>query len=222
MGETREKRWVMVVDLRRCFGCQICAATCSQRNQIPEKFWREVHELGIIDDEKKVRLFLPAACMHCDNPPCESVCPTGATVRRNDGIVTIDAHRCIGCGHCILACPYRARTIYRADFDFELDFQDSGESRLQRRQRAERNGTCTKCNFCVDKIDAGLAEGRRPGTDPEATPACVLACSAGALFFGDFNDPKSRVRELIEASPAIRINEDCGTCPSVYYIMPEE
>ena len=199
----------MVIDLRKCFGCGTCAVVCGQQNDTPEKFWRKVEELGLSDPRQ--RFFLPISCMHCEHPSCEAVCPTGATHRRDDGIVEIDADRCIGCGYCILACPFRVRTIFYEHLMFEIK-----ESRDER----DRKGTCTKCNFCKDKIDSGLAEGLQPGVDGTATPACVVNCSAEALFFGDLNDPDSNVSRMIRENRTMRVNQECGTEPCIYYIIP--
>ena len=200
----------MVIDLRQCVGCGACALVCGQQNGTPAKFWRKVEELGGDEQPQRQRFFLPHSCMHCEYPSCEAVCPTRATYRRADGLVDIDARRCIGCGYCILACPYRAREIYYDHLDFEIRTAAPGE----------RNGTCTKCTFCRDIIDRGLAAGRRPGIDPDATPACVVSCSAGALTFGDLNDPLSNVNQLIRRHRTMRINAELGNEPAVYYIVP--
>jgi phenylacetyl-CoA:acceptor oxidoreductase 27-kDa subunit len=202
----------MVIDLRRCFGCRTCSVACAQQNRTPDKFWRRVEELGVTASDQRQRFFLPISCMHCQNPACESVCPTGATFRRDDGIVDIDAGRCIGCGYCILACPYRVRTIFYEHLDFESKEQAP---------RGDREGTCTKCTFCRERIDSGLAEGLLPGEDAQATPACVVSCSAEALTFGDLNDPHSRVSRLIRENRTMRMNPDCLTEPSIYYLVPE-
>jgi phenylacetyl-CoA:acceptor oxidoreductase subunit 1 len=204
------RRWAMVIDLRRCIGCGACTLVCGQQNSTPGKFWRKVEELEGDEQVQRQRFFLPLNCMHCENPSCEAVCPTGATFRRSDGIVEIDPERCIGCGYCILACPYRARTIFYDHLDFEIKAPDT----------RNRNGTCTKCTFCKEKIDRGLAGGLRPGIDPEATPACVVNCSAEALSFGDLNDPQSNVSRLIRHNRSMRINTGLGNEPALYYIVP--
>jgi phenylacetyl-CoA:acceptor oxidoreductase subunit 1 len=148
--------------------------------------------------------------MHCQKPACLEVCPTGATYRRPDGIVDINLDLCVGCGSCIVACPYQARSIAKSDvLPKEITDQD-----------LDRIGVCTKCNFCLQYIDAGLAQGLTPGIDPEATPRCVLFCLAGALYFGDLDDPDSEVSKLIRNNKVVRMLEEIGTNPSVYYIPP--
>jgi phenylacetyl-CoA:acceptor oxidoreductase 27-kDa subunit len=186
-------RWAMVADLRRCVGCQTCTAACKQKNATPPGVqWRRVLDLEIGEYPSVKRAFVPVGCMHCDDPPCLDVCPSTATRKRADGIVTIDESLCIGCAYCAVACPYEAR--YKA------------------------NGVATKCTFCVERIDAGTAKGLTPGVDPEATPACVNSCIAGALHFGDVEDPASNVSQLLAENQHFRLNEAVGTGPRFYYL----
>ena len=186
-------RWAMVADLRRCVGCQTCTAACKQANATPPGVqWRRVLDLETGEYPEVKRAFVPVGCMHCDDPPCMHVCPSTATRKRADGIVTIDYELCIGCGYCMVACPYEAR--------------------------AKVNGVATKCTFCVDRIDAGLAKGLKPGVDPEATPACVNSCIAKALHFGNADDPQSNISELLAENQSFRLNEDVGTGPNIYYL----
>ena len=107
-------RYAMVADLRRCVGCQTCTASCRHANATPPGVqWRRVLDVeqGVYPDVH--RAFVPVGCQHCDDPPCRDVCPTTATKKRADGIVTIDYDLCIGCSYCAVACPYQAR--YRTD-----------------------------------------------------------------------------------------------------------
>jgi tetrathionate reductase subunit B len=123
----------MVIDLRKCVGCQACTAACKAENKVPErKFrsWVPEYELGSYPDVRKA--FLPQLCNHCDEPACTSVCPTGATFKREDGAVVIDSGVCWGCGYCLNACPYDKRHFNPVT------------------QAAD------KCTFCAHRIDAGL------------------------------------------------------------------
>lgn len=210
-------RWVMVVDLRKCIGCNTCSSACSQYNNIPSFLWRKVHDCGIGKNSDKQRLFLPMSCMHCNNAPCLEVCPTKATYRRHDGIVDIDYGFCVGCGYCEVACPYRARSIIRYDIFFECH-KELQESPIANSD-ADRIGVRTKCNFCFSRIDSGSIRGLRPGIDKEATPMCVISCSSNALHFGDIDDPKSIVSELIRKNTTTRLQEQLKTEPSVFYIQ---
>jgi phenylacetyl-CoA:acceptor oxidoreductase subunit 1 len=205
----------MVADLRRCVGCQTCAAACKQANATPPGVqWRRVIDLEAGEYPEVKRAFVPVGCMHCDDPPCMHVCPSTATRKRADGIVTIDYDLCIGCGYCAVACPYQAR--------FKIDGlrRAYGEPmpNEEAREDAQRVGVATKCTFCVERIDAGLARGLRPGVDPEATPACVNSCIAQALHFGDADDPESNVAKLLAANRHFRMHEELGTGPNLHYL----
>jgi phenylacetyl-CoA:acceptor oxidoreductase subunit 1 len=183
----------MVADLRRCVGCQACTAACKEANATPPGVqWRRVLDLETGEYPEVKRAFVPVGCMHCDEPPCMHVCPSTATRKRADGIVTIDYDLCIGCGYCMVACPYDAR--------------------------AKVDGVATKCTFCVDRIDAGLAKGLQPGVDPEATPACVNSCIASALHFGDADDPESNISGLLAENQSFRMHEELETGPNIHYL----
>jgi phenylacetyl-CoA:acceptor oxidoreductase subunit 1 len=147
--------------------------------------------------------------MHCAEPPCRDVCPTGATHQYPDGIVDIDYERCIGCGYCVVACPYLARTI--------VSPASAAASAMTAASQPER-GVCTKCDMCRSKVHSGVARGLTPGLDPDATPGCVNACLWGAIHFGDAQDPNSNVSRLLQQNRMFRINEEFETEPSVYYI----
>ena len=208
-------RWGMVIDVRRCVGCQTCTIACKQEHGLPAgTFWRFVAdcEVGTYPDVR--RLFLPMQCMHCAEPPCVPVCPTGASRRREDGIVWIAYDACVGCGYCAVACPYRARhLVHEAESYFPAG--PTPPERLG--ARPERRGVMTKCTFCKERVDEGLARGLRPGADPEATPMCAVACIAGAIVFGDLDDPASPVAQLVADGAAHPLLPECGTAPSVYY-----
>ena len=211
-------RWVMVVDLRKCIGCGDCQQVCEDINKLPHGAnWRQVSSEKVEKASGK-RLSIPRSCMHCEDPPCLKVCPSRATHQRHDGIVEIDYDRCLGCGSCIVACPYGARSILEADL-LTVDTKAQGNGSL------DRIGICTKCNFCLKRLEKGIEKGLQPGLDSEATPMCVRCCISEALYFGDAEDPKSTVSQMISENKVKRLGEDIGTKPSVYYIVerfPEE
>jgi phenylacetyl-CoA:acceptor oxidoreductase subunit 1 len=208
-------RWAMVADLTRCVGCQTCTAACKHANATPPGVqWRRVIDVEVGEFPDVRRAFVPVGCQHCDEPPCRDVCPTTATKKRADGIVTIDYDLCIGCSYCALACPYQARwRTDRATFAYGTPM----ESEAKRRDDA-RLAVATKCTFCVERIDAGLAEGKTPGVHPEATPACVNSCIANALAFGDLDDPDSNVSTLLRENRHFRMHESLGTGPGFFYL----
>lgn len=209
-------RYVMVADLRRCVGCQTCTAACKLANGTPPGVqWRRVvdMEVGTYPDVRRV--FIPTGCQQCSNPPCLDVCPSGATQQRDDGIVHIDYDICIGCASCAMACPYGAR--YLVDVGRYAYGDDPTEDEAVN-GRPEHVGVATKCNFCSDIVDSGVARALTPGKDPEATPHCVSSCIAGAMAFGDIDDPESEVRRLLDTSKHYRLKEEEGTEPGFYYI----
>lgn len=209
-------RWAMVADLRRCVGCQTCTAACKVANgTAPWVQWRWVVDFEIGEYPEVARAFIPVGCQHCDEPPCVEVCPSGATWRRADGIVAIDYDKCIGCSYCTVACPYQAR--YKVDAPRWAYGERPMESELAGEDHW-RVGVATKCTFCSDLIDAGLARGLEPGADPEATPLCVNSCIANALYFGDLDEPASVVSRLIRENESFRMHEELGTRPAFYYL----
>jgi phenylacetyl-CoA:acceptor oxidoreductase subunit 1 len=146
------------------------------------------------------------------------VCPTTATRKRADGIVTIDYDLCIGCAYCSVACPYDARfKVDKAQFAFSNPIENEKKT-----YHAERLGVATKCTFCVERIDAGLAKGLKPGVDPEATPACANACIAKALHFGDADDPESNISQLLAENQFFRMHEELGTGPNFFYLWDRQ
>jgi phenylacetyl-CoA:acceptor oxidoreductase subunit 1 len=207
-------RWGMFIDLERCVGCQTCTIACKLEHGLPAgTVWRFVLDCELGEYPNVRRVFLPMQCMHCVDPPCVPVCPTGASQQREDGIVWVEHTACLGCGYCAVACPYRARhLIHTADGYF-----DPPTPAEQASARVERCGVMTKCDFCKDRVDGGLALGLTPGVDPDATPTCAVACIASAIVFGDLDDATSRLSRLIAEKGAIPLMPECGTTPSVYY-----
>ncbi len=210
-------RWGMVVDLRKCVGCQTCTIACKQTNNTPPRvFWRWVADCEVGKYPEVQRVFLPMGCQHCSDAPCFEVCPTTATYRRRDGIVDIHYNLCIGCGYCIVACPYLARNII---FEQTPYFATGAIPTESAQARPDRVGVCTKCNFCLPIVEAGLQQGLQPGVDPEATPACVASCIANALHFGDLDDSQSHVSRMIQANHTACLSDELGTDPALYYIV---
>jgi len=152
--------------------------------------------------------------------PCVKVCPTEATQQREDGIVWIDQDKCVGCRYCVIACPYQNRTFLSKDKDrgYFPGYELTGFEKRGKKLYPHTVGTTEKCNFCMERIDAGLAKGLKPGVDREATPACVNACQARALVFGDLDDPDSEVRRLIREKAAFQLHPEYDTDPSIYYV----
>lgn len=217
-----QRRWVMVIDLRKCIGCDACTVGCKAENRLPPGVvYRPVikEEIGTYPN---VRMrFVPRPCMQCANPPCVPVCPVGATYKRPDGIVAINYDTCIGCRYCVTACPYQARTFDFGDYytaGLGMDAQGSPRPyetspgpeygrAWDRSNGASPVGNVRKCQFCIHRLDVGML------------PACVTTCVGVATYFGDANDPESLVSELIVRPNVMRLKEEQGTEPKVYYLV---
>jgi phenylacetyl-CoA:acceptor oxidoreductase 27-kDa subunit len=212
-------RWGMVVDLSKCMRCHGCIVACRAEHFLP---------LGMLwcrllawEETAEEYTTYPVRCNHCKEPPCVYVCPTQASQKReSDGIVWIDQNKCVGCRYCTIACPYQNRQYMGKDKDtgyfpgYELtDFEKAGKQLYP-----HTIGTNEKCNFCMERIDAGLDQGLKPGKDREATPACVNTCQARAMTFGDLDDPDSEVRRLIRDHKGFQLHPEYDTDPSIYYI----
>ncbi|MBN1964821.1 MAG: 4Fe-4S dicluster domain-containing protein [Anaerolineae bacterium] len=207
----------MVIDLNKCIGCEYCVYACQATNDVADDMRWNIH---VEDETPTGRTFhVTRPCLHCQNAPCVSVCPVGATYNRDDGLVVMDYARCIGCRYCQAACPYGARSFNWRDRGEEVNpYQPEwGSAEVERRPR----GVVEKCTFCIHRIDRAAEEGLTPGVDRDVTPACVVACPVEARYFGDLSDPDSIVSQLIATQPTLRLREDLGTDSRVYYIPPE-
>ncbi|MGE3597193.1 MAG: 4Fe-4S dicluster domain-containing protein [Dehalococcoidia bacterium] len=212
-------RYAMIADLDRCVGCQTCTAACRHANATPPGVqWRRVLDVesGTYPDVQ--RHFIPTGCQHCAEPPCMEVCPSTATRKRADGIVTIDYDLCIGCAYCFVACPYQARFKISAP---RFAFGETPTPSESRTMDEARINVAMKCDFCADRIDKGRAQGLTPGVDPDATPVCANACIAGALHFGDADDPNSNVSTILRERTHFRMHEELGTEPGFYYVYKD-
>ena len=199
------KQLALVIDLDVCVGCHACVTSCKEWNaggvagplsdlepygaDPIGTFLNRVQtfEVGTYPDTQTVHF--PKSCLHCEDPPCVPVCPTGASYKRaEDGIVLVDADKCIGCKYCAWACPYGVR---------ELD----GTQKVMK-----------KCTLCVDRIyDLGLPEADRK-------PACVMACPTSARIFGDIHDPQSEASRAIAERGGYALMPEWETKPANHYL----
>ncbi len=213
------KQYAMIVDTRKCRtlpDCTKCSEACNSAHNVPV-IPDPNHEIKWIWEEDFTNIFeaqqMPylettlqgqkavVLCNHCDDPPCVRVCPTGATWKREeDGIVMMDWHRCIGCRYCMAACPYGSRSFNWVDPRTYLKV-------LNPEFPTRTKGVVEKCVFCYDRLARGQG------------PACVEACPAKALVFGDLNDPSSEVRKMLGSGLTLRRKPSLGTGPNIYYII---
>lgn len=205
---TTEKKLGLVIDLDTCVGCHACVVNCKEWNTsnygVPLSdtdayggnpcgtFLNRVHSYEVTPDSGPAQtVHFPKSCLHCEDAPCVTVCPTGASYKRTeDGIVLVNEDDCMGCGLCAWACPYGAR---------ELD---------------QLAGVMKKCTLCVDRIyNENIPEEDR-------VPACVRTCPAGARHFGDFADPQSDVSRLVAERGGMELMPEQGTAPVNRYLPP--
>ena len=201
-------RYGLVIDLKRCIGCDACSLACKAENATSRGImWNRVlkYESGKYPNSRLN--FLPVTCMHCDEPECEKVCPTGATAKREDGIVVIDNNKCVGCRYCMVACPYATRYFFDELHSYYPEHMTPYEKTGYQKHRL---GTVQKCDLCLSRIERGLQ------------PVCVVSCPAEARFFGDLDDPDSEVSRLIRERGGFVLNPEFGTKPSVYYLPKDE
>lgn len=213
-------RWGMVINLHTCIGCYNCQVSCKQENFVPMGIFFNrllVGESGSFPSVRK--LVFPVLCNHCQEPPCVDVCPSGATKQRSDGIVYVDADKCIGCRSCLIACPYQQRSFLASKTAGHFPqqgptpYEEVGGS-----LRPYKPGTVVKCDFCKSVLEDAAKQGLNPAADHDAQPACVRACPVKARHFGDLDDPGSEVSRMIRDNKAVPLHPEYGTKPSVYYI----
>ena len=197
-------RYGLVLDLTRCLGCHACSLACKVENATgPGVFWSRVSQFEEGQYPEVRRAYIPRLCMHCDRPACVTVCPTKATFKDPRGFVPVDEDKCIGCGACVLACPYQARYLNPGQSYFSEFQAPWGEACTGHRQ-----GTAGKCTFCAHLVLEGLQ------------PACVEACPTRARIFGDLDDPQSEVALIIAREEVFQMEAELNQDPSVYYLPP--
>ena len=224
-------RWGMVIDLDKCTGCQSCSVACKAENNVPHgspeehirrltPFWHKVIAVSHGEYPAVNINLIPMPCMHCDDAPCVTVCPAKATYRREDGIVIQNFRRCIGCKYCIVACPYGVRSFNYKEPEAEEyhrpDLPPTREDRGVWPFPHRVHGVVEKCTFCFHRIDQAIKEGKKVGV--EVVPACAEACPAHAISFGDLDDPDSPVSQLLASRQSLRLREEMGTSPKVFYL----
>jgi molybdopterin-containing oxidoreductase family iron-sulfur binding subunit len=221
-------RWGMVIDLARCTGCSACVAACYLENNIPivgpkeHRRGREMSWLRIqpyLSGDRPL-LFTPMLCQHCDDAPCESVCPVYATYHNPEGLNVQVYNRCVGTRYCSNNCPYKVRRFnwYPHPKEAPLNLLVNPDVRLRPK------GVMEKCTFCMQRIRDAKDHAKDLGRevrDGEVLPACAQSCPSRAIVFGNLQDPNSRVAELARSPRAYRVLESLGTEPAVRYLRED-
>jgi molybdopterin-containing oxidoreductase family iron-sulfur binding subunit len=216
------QQWGMVIDLSACIGCHVCTVACQAENNIPtvgreqvllgrELHWIRVDRYFSGDVDGPQALHQPVPCMHCENAPCEPVCPVSATTHDEEGINSMAYNRCIGTRYCSNNCPYKVRRFNYLDFSVTGDVsRDEVQDKRWQVLKWQRNpdvtvryrGVMEKCTFCTQRIEEAKVAAKRAGKDRKAlpdgavTPACAQACPTKAITFGNIDDPGSQVAKL--------------------------
>lgn len=263
-------RWAMAIDLSRCTGCAKCVIGCQAENNIPivgrhgmldgrEMSWLRIDRYydapardggwdadvwdGPLDVvEEPATLFEPMLCQHCENAPCESVCPFSATMHSEDGLNQQIYNRCVGTRYCANNCPFKVRRfnywemskrqdsaffrwlVPRIALNADLNTREPMQMKNNPEVTVRSRGVMEKCSFCVQRIRGARAEAARQGTskdhleDGAVVPACMEACASGAITFGDINAPDSRVAAQAAHPRAMKLLDGLGVKPSVSYL----
>ena len=228
--EHPEHRWAMAIDLASCTGCSACVAACYVENNVAvvgaeehlkgrEMSWLRIEPYYEDDGEAE---FLPMMCQHCDNAPCEPVCPVFATYHNPDGLNAQVYNRCVGTRYCANNCPYKVRRFNW--FQQERPILPNEIQMANPEVSIRGKGIMEKCTFCVQRIRSARDQAKdesRSIQDGEVTPACAQSCPTQAIVFGNILDEDSRVYQLAHSEHAYRVFEHLGTKPAVHYLKKE-
>jgi MoCo/4Fe-4S cofactor protein with predicted Tat translocation signal len=266
--EYKNHHWGMAIDLNTCTGCAACVVACNVENNVSlvgkdevlrrrEMHWLRIDRYYSSDakagdyvaletaSENPEVTFQPMLCQHCNNAPCETVCPVAATTHSTEGLNQMTYNRCIGTRYCANNCPYKVRRFNWFKYHDNQQFYQSnpamntdlGRMVLNPEVTVRSRGVMEKCSFCAQRIQTGKLNAkkeRRPVKDGEVVTACMAACSTGAILFGDMNDAESKITKLLQITKdekrpygidkkvgnprAYRVLEDIGVKPNIYYL----
>ncbi len=241
--EYKSHHWGMAIDLSTCTGCSNCVISCQAENNIPvvgkdevqrvhEMHWMRIDRYYSGDENDPEVVFQPVMCQHCDNAPCENVCPVAATNQSAEGLNQMIYNRCIGTRYCNNNCPYKVRRFnwynYTEAGTLKGNLHDVANMTLDLKRMVlnpdvtvRSQGVIEKCSMCVQRIQKAKLDakaGKRKVLDSELETACSQSCPANSIVFGDMNDPDSEISKLIKSERKYNLLEEIYTKPSVHYL----
>ena len=248
----KQHHWGLAIDLNACTGCSACVTACHLENNVPvvgkkevirrrEMHWLRIDRYYSVKEGSKHYkdieqpsdmpevVFQPMMCQHCNNAPCETVCPVAATTHSSEGLNQMTYNRCVGTKYCANNCPYKVRRFNwfkyhnNEEFDYHLN-SDLGKMVLNPDVTVRSRGVMEKCSMCVQRIQAGKLEAKKNSRkliDSDVSTACSQVCPTNAIVFGDLNEGESAIRKMMDREVeerAYNVIEEVGTKPNVWYL----